>query len=363
MSPATTVNVSDPGTQPGQGAAGGAVLVPVADGRPIVSASAPVAAAYLGQLVADRAIRLGSRTSPMAMAQANQVRDLLSAMVPGLDITISPIQTDADAWQGDLAALGGKGAFTKTIDRALLLGDIDAAVHCMKDVPGDVPLPAGTAFAAYLPREDIRDCIVFPLGSDRTTLADLPPGARIGSSSVRRKAQLGRHRPDLTVHRVRGNVNSRLSRLDAGGFDALVLARAGLSRIGMPERAAETFDTDMMCPAVGAGVIGIQCRTGDKGLTELLGLLDDSPTRTHVECERVMLHGLQGHCNSPIAGHCATTPDGQLALRGMVFTRDGGEFAHAMEWGPANKPAELGAYVAGMLLRKGARDLIAGIPH
>jgi hydroxymethylbilane synthase len=118
-----------------------------------------------------------------------------------------------------------------------------------------------------------------------------------------------------------------------------------------------------MCPAVGAGVIGIQCRTDDKGLLELLRLLDDAPTRTHVTAERMMLHGLQGHCNSPIAGHCATTPDGQLALRGMVFTRDGGEFVHAMEWGPADKPAELGAYIAGVLLRKGARDLIMGIPH
>ncbi len=119
----------------------------------------------------------------------------------------------------------------------------------------------------------------------------------------------------------------------------------------------------MMCPAVGAGVIGIQCRADDKGLLELLRPLDDGETRTHITAERTMLHGLQGHCNSPIAGHCATTPDGQLALRGMVFTRDGGEFVHAMEWGPADKSAELGAYIAGALLRRGACDLIMGIPH
>jgi hydroxymethylbilane synthase len=299
----------------------------------------------------------------MAMAQARQVVGLLGSLAPGLDVTISGIQTDADQWAGDLAALGGKGAFTKTIDRALLLGEIDLAVHCMKDVPGDVPLPPGVVFAAYLPREDIRDCLIFPASSTRTTLAHLPTGARIGTSSVRRKAQLSRHRPDLAVHRIRGNVNSRLLRLDAGDFDALVLARAGLTRIGYADQASETFDTELMCPAVGAGVIGIQCRTDDKGLLELLRLLDDAPTRTHITAERVMLHGLQGHCNSPIAGHCATTPDGQLALRGMVFTRDGGEFVHAMEWGPVDKPAELGAYVAGLLLRKGARDLIMGIPH
>jgi hydroxymethylbilane synthase len=321
------------------------------------------ATTYLSGLVGERKLRLGSRTSPMAMAQAQQVAALLTTLVPGLDVAVTAIATSADQWAGDLAALGGKGAFTKTIDRALLLGEIDAAVHCVKDVPGDVPLPDGLAFAAYLPREDIRDCLVFPLGSGRATLDDLPAGARIGTSSVRRKAQLGRHRPDLAVHRIRGNVNSRLLRLDAGEFDALVLARAGLARIGMVGRAAETFDTDVMCPAVGAGVIGIQCRVADKGLLEVLRMLDNEPARIHVSAERTMLHCLQGHCNSPIAGFCSTTPDGQLALRGMVFTRDGGEFVHAMEWGRLHQPAELGAYVAGVLLRKGARDLINGIPH
>jgi hydroxymethylbilane synthase len=361
--PAVTITASEPDTQPGQEETEtGTALVPVPHGQvtPVPSA---VAASYLCQLVTGRTVRLGSRTSPMAVAQARHVTALLSALVPSTEFTIAGINTSADQWAGDLVALGGKGAFTREIDRALLMGEIDAAVHCMKDVPGDVPLPAGLLFAAYLPREDIRDCLVFPLGSGRATLDDLPTGARIGTSSVRRKAQLGRHRPDLAVHRIRGNVNSRLLRLDAGEFDALVLARAGLARISMADRAAETFDAETICPAVGAGVIGIQCRAEDKGLRELLRLLDDAPTRTHVTAERTMLHGLQGHCNSPIAGHCSTTPDGQLALRGMVFTRDGGEFAHAMEWGPATRPAELGAYLAGLLLRKGARDLIMGIPH
>ena len=338
-------------------------LAPVAPMSPASPPMPGVAVQYLTRLAGDRTLRLGARTSPMATAQAHHVAGLLNSLVPGLEVTISGISTTADQWAGDLAALGGKGLFVKEIDKALLMGEIDAAVHCMKDVPGDVPLPPGLVFAAYLPREDIRDCLVFPASSPMTALADLPAGARIGTCSVRRKAQLGRHRPDLAVHRVRGNVNSRLLRLDAGEFDALMLARAGLSRIGYQDRAAETFDTDLMCPAVGAGVIGIQCRADDKGLLELLRLLDHAETRTHITTERTMLHGLQGHCNSPIAGHCATTPDGQLALRGMVFTRDGGEFVHAMEWGPADKPAELGAYLAGVLLRKGARDLIMGIPH
>jgi hydroxymethylbilane synthase len=314
-------------------------------------------------MMTGRTLRLGARTSPMAVAQARQVAQALHALVPDVGVEITGIVTSGDQWKGDLAALGGKGAFLKEIDRALLTGQIDAAMHCMKDVPGDVPMPPGMVFAAYLPREDIRDCLVFPASSDATTLAALPPGSRIGTSSVRRRAQLAQHRPDLAVHRMRGNVNSRIARLDEGAFDALVLARAGLDRIGHASRAGETFDITVMCPAIGAGVIGLQCRQDDEPVRELLHLLDDGDARTHVTAERTMLHGLQGHCNSPIAGHCATTPDGQLALRGMVFTRDGGEFVHAMEWGPVGKPAELGAYLAGVLLRKGARDLIEGIPH
>ena len=217
-------------------------------------------------------------------------------------------------------------------------------------------------FAAYLPREDIRDCLVFPESSDLTTLPAFPGERGSGTSSVRRKAQFGRRGPDLAVHRVRGNVNSRLLRLDAASstrsrWPAPDWPASG-TRAGQPRPSTRT-----RCPAVGAGVIGIQCRTDDKGMLELLRLLNARSTRTHVTAERTMLHGLQGHCNSPIAGHCATTPDGQIALRGMVFTRDGGEFVHAMEWGPVNQPAELGAYLAGVLLRKGARDLITGIPH
>ena len=219
--------------------------------------STGLSAVYLERMMTGRTLRLGARTSPMALAQARQVADTLHALVPDLGIEIAGIVTSGDQWKGDLAALGGKGAFMKEIDRALLTGQVDAAMHCMKDVPGDVPLPPGLIFAAYLPREDIRDCTVFPAASPSTALADLPPGARIGTSSVRRRAQLAQHRPDLAVHRLRGNVNTRLTRLDEGAFDALVLARAGLARIGQASRAGETFDITVMCPAVGAGVIGL----------------------------------------------------------------------------------------------------------
>jgi hydroxymethylbilane synthase len=315
-------------------------------------------------MLSDRPIRLGTRTSPMAMAQARHVSELLTGLVPDLKVEVTGIVTSGDRWQGDLAQMGGKGAFMKEIDKALSSGRIDVAVHCVKDVPGDVPLPPGLIFAAYLPRDDVRDCVLFPATSPYGGLAELPPGSRVATSSVRRTAQLGRRRPDLAVRRIRGNVNNRIARLDEHGeFDAMVLAVAGLRRIGQERRAAEILSTEWMCPPVGAGVIGIQCREPDEPVRAVLGLLDHAETRVHVTAERTMLHTLRGHCNSPIAGHCRTEPDGQIGLRGMVFSRDGAEFAHAMEWDLPKRAAELGGYVGATLLRKGARDLIDGIPH
>lgn len=300
----------------------------------------------------------------MAMGQAEQVAALLKGAAPGLEVEIVGIQTSGDRWQGDLAELGGKGAFLKEIDRALVTGMVDAAVHCIKDVPGDVPLAEGTMFAAYLPREDVHDAVVWRAGSPYKRLEDLPSGTRIGTSAVRRKAQLLRCRPDLQVDHIRGNVNSRLARLDAEQrYEALVLACAGLHRIGMQARIGQVLPLEIMCPAVGAGVIGIQCREDDRGVGELLRLLDHQETRTHVRAERAMLSALRGHCNSPIAGHCSTTSDGRLSLVGMVFTQEGGQFAHAHEWDAGNRPAELGGYVAELLARKGAHDIIQGIPH
>ncbi|MQA94572.1 MAG: hydroxymethylbilane synthase, partial [Streptosporangiales bacterium] len=283
---------------------------------------------------------------------------------PDLAVEIVGIETSGDKWRGDLAELGGKGAFLKEIDRHLVMGAVDIAVHCMKDVPGDQPLPEGTVFAAYLARDDVRDAVVFRTGSPYSRIEDLPPGTRIGTSAVRRKAQLLRFRPDLHVERIRGNVNSRLARLDdENKFEALVLARAGLERIGMQHRIGQLLNHDMMCPAVGAGVVGIQAREADPKIIELMRLLDHPETRTHITAERTMLHGLQGHCNSPIAGHCHTTGDGQLSLIGMVFSREGGTFAYAHEWDKPDRAPELGAIVAATLARKGARNIIAGIPH
>ncbi|WP_198659163.1 hydroxymethylbilane synthase [Nocardiopsis sp. FIRDI 009] len=339
-------------------------LIPSRPDPPERQRPAP-AAEYFEHMLADRPpLRIGSRTSPMAMAQARLVQDLVAKIAGDLPTAIVGIETSGDKWMGDLAELGGKGAFLKEIDRHLMMGGIDIAVHAMKDVPGDVPMPEGTAFAAYLPREDVSDVLVVREGSPYTGLEAMPPGSRIGTSAVRRKAQLLKHRPDLHVDRLRGNVNGRIARLDAERrFEAIILNASGLRRVHMEHRITQVIPPEIRCPPVGSGVIGVQCRTADTHIAELLRLLDDPDTRTWVTTERTMLSALQGHCNSPIAGHAHTTADGQLSLLGMVFTREGGRFAYAHEWDTPDRPEELGAFVAATLLRKGARGIIDGIPH
>lgn len=316
-----------------------------------------------------RRLRIGTRKSPMALAQTEHVRALLHDLEPNLTTEVVQVETEADKWQGDLAQLGGKGLFVKAIDDRLQHGDIDMAIHCLKDVPGDVPLPKGLVFAAMLPRDDVHDVLVVPEGSDAKTLDDLPPGALVGSSSVRRKAQINRVRPDLQVVRVRGTVGTRLDKLDGKKpmdtkLDAMVLAASGLERLGVADRARQVFSPHEILPAVGAGVLALECRQADAEISKLLIRLNDGKTQKEATAERVMLHGLRGHCNSPIAGYCITDPDGQLSLRGMVFSRDGSKFVHAHYWGESlNDPAVLGSRVCSELLRQGARDIIEGIPH
>lgn len=295
----------------------------------------------------------------MAIAQAQQVEGLLARAAPAVAVEIVGIDTSGDQWHGDLAELGGKGAFLREIDHALLHGEIDIAVHCMKDVPGDVPPHPNLVFAAYLPREDVRDCVAFSAGSPYRSLTALPPGSRIGTSAVRRKAQLTRHYPHLSVVPLRGNVNSRLDRLDKGAFDAVVLARAGLLRIGRADRICQTLPVAEMVPAIGAGVIGVQCRREDPTQRRLLAILDDPGTRVRLIAERTMLHGLAGHCNSPIAGYCRSAAGGGLSLLGMVFSPNGRHAVRSHCFDQMDRPAELGARVADDLLRQGARALIA----
>lgn len=311
-------------------------------------------------------LRLGTRTSAMAMAQAARVRARLTAEIPELEVEFVPITTSADLWPGDLAELGGKGNFTKEIDRKLIAGEVDIAVHAMKDVPGDVPLPKGTAFGAYLPREDVRDVFVAPAGSEVKSVYDLPDGALVGTSSVRRRAQLGLVRPEVRTERIRGAVDTRIEKLDRDGkFAGLILARAGLLRIGQEARITQLLpvthhdpDVVVMVPAIGAGVVGIQARSADEPIMELLDTINTPHTARCLLAERTALHMLMGHCNSPIAGHCTDTPDGKLSMIGMVFNRDGSQWVRAQHWGDPDDPAALGSMVAADLLRQGARKLI-----
>lgn len=314
----------------------------------------------------DRPLLIGTRSSPMALAQSEHVAALLRRLHPRLRTGTVPTTTSGDTWPGDLAQAGGKGLFIKAIDRQLQSGEVDLAVHCLKDVPGDRPLPHGLTFAAMLPRADARDALVVPehpRAPSVTGLADLPTGSAVATSSVRRRAQLLALRPDLRVVPVRGAVGSRLQKLDGarGGLTAhaMILAGAGLERLGLTHRVRYNFPLAHMLPAVGAGVLAVECRENDQAVKGLLARLNDPRTHAEVSAERSMLHGLRGHCNSPVAGHCITRPDGRLSLHGTVFTPDGSRFAHArLDARPDEAPAGLGTRVCDELLRQGARALI-----
>ncbi|PYC77858.1 hydroxymethylbilane synthase [Streptomyces tateyamensis] len=305
-------------------------------------------------------LRIVSRSSPMALAQVARVRAELAAVHPELTTTVVPVTTAGDRWPGALSALGGKGAFTKEVDAALLAGEADLAVHCVKDVPADRPLPAGTVFAAFLRRDDVRDAVVHPGG---LTLDQLPPGSRIGTSSVRRIAQLAVTHPELVCVPIRGNANSRLAKLAAGEVDALLLAVSGLERIGEQDRISEVLSVDAMCPPIGAGVLALQCREDDAATIAAVTPLGDPDAWRETTAERMFLHVLQGHCNSPIAGFARAERDGRLSLRGRVFSPDGKTVLDAHEWAGPLDPATLGTSVAVALLRQGAREVIDAIPH
>ncbi|MDX6744814.1 hydroxymethylbilane synthase [Actinocorallia sp. A-T 12471] len=307
-------------------------------------------------------IRIVTRASPMALAQVERVRGELAVLRPEIRTEVVPVTTSGDKWQGPLSelGLGGKGAFTKEVDAALLAGEADIAVHCIKDVPADRPLPKGTVFAGYLKRDDIRDALVHPGGR---TLDELPEGSTIGTSSVRRVAQLAASHPHLRCLPIRGNANRRLAKLDAGEFDALLLAVSGLHRIGESGRITEILPVEALCPPIGAGVLGLQCREDDAELIETVSVLNHADTWREVTAERMLLHVLQGHCNSPIAGFARAERDGRLSLRARVFSPDGKTVLDAHEWAGPLDPATLGTSVAVALLRQGAREVIDSIPH
>lgn len=301
-------------------------------------------------------LRIATRKSPLALWQAHHVRQRLEALHPGLSIDLLPMSTRGDKiLDTPLAKAGGKGLFVKELEHALLDGRADLAVHSMKDVP--VSFPAGLGLAVICEREDPRDAWVSPHYPD---LDALPPGSRIGTSSLRRQCQLRARRPDLQVLDLRGNVNSRLARLDAGEFDAIILAAAGLLRLELGERITRFLPVTESLPANGQGALGIECRLDDTEVHRLLAPLEHPATRQQVLAERAMNRGLQGGCQVPIGAFAVLEGD-TLWLRGLVGTPDGRRLLRDEIRGPAGQAEHLGELLATRLLAQGAGEILRAV--
>jgi hydroxymethylbilane synthase len=298
-------------------------------------------------------LRIATRKSQLALWQAEHVASLLRREHPGLEVQLVPMTTKGDRIQDrSLAAIGGKGLFIKELETALEDGHADLAVHSMKDVPGEIP--EGLMIAAVLPRADARDALV-----TRTArrLEELPRGARLGTSSLRRQAQVLAARPDLRIEPLRGNVDTRLRRLDAGELDAIILACAGLLRLGLESRIAARLDPRVLLPAVSQGIIGVECRSSDGRSRDVLRLLDDAATRTAMEAERAFARRLGGSCQSPIAAH-ARIDANRLTLEGLVAEPDGSRLLRDSISGSASHAQSLGEELAERVLASGAGDLL-----
>jgi hydroxymethylbilane synthase len=299
-------------------------------------------------------LRIATRKSKLALWQAEHVAALLRRAHPGIDIELVPLSTQGDRVQDrSLAAIGGKGLFIKELEVAMLEQRADIAVHSMKDVPADVP--AEFAIAAVLERADARDALI--AGNGIASLEDLPPGARVGTSSLRRQAQLRAARPDLVIEMLRGNVDTRLRRLDAGDLDAILLACAGLIRLGYESRISARLDPTVCLPAVSQGIIGIECRDADASTHALLKVLEDPGTRQVLEAERAFAARLEGSCQSPIAAYARLHEEG-LTLEGLVAEPDGSRVLRDCVQGSAAQGVSLGTQLAEQLLAAGAGALL-----
>ncbi|HXJ36331.1 MAG TPA: hydroxymethylbilane synthase [Candidatus Eisenbacteria bacterium] len=302
--------------------------------------------------MAARSLRLGTRGSALARAQADLVRRDLEARNPGLAVELVLIRTTGDQLQqGPLAQVGGKGLFIKEIEEALVAGTIDCAVHSMKDVPA--ALHTGLVVGAIPRREDPRDVLVSHAGS----LAGLAPGAKVGTASIRRRVQLLARRRDLDVTILRGNVDTRLRRWRDGDFDAILLAAAGLARLGISEPAARPLPTDVLLPAVGQGALALECRADDAATRTVLAAVDDARSAREVGAERGFLHGIGGDCNTPLAAHAISVGD-RIRLRGQVSDPDGTRWLEDEVEGSADDPVAIGRALADRLLARGAGALL-----
>jgi hydroxymethylbilane synthase len=298
-------------------------------------------------------IRIATRRSQLALWQAGHVAELLRAAHPGLAVELVPMSTQGDRVQDRaLAEVGGKGLFVKELEVAMLEGRADIAVHSMKDVPSE--LPPGMCIAAALPRAN--PCDAF-LSLRHARFAALPQGARVGTSSPRRQAQLRHARPDLALELLRGNVDTRLRRLAEGGLDAILLACAGLERLGLAAHITEVLDLDLSLPAVGQGVIGIECRDDDVRCRDALAALHHEPSFVRLRAERAFARALEGSCHSPIAAH-ATLEGDALVVRGFVGSPDGREAYRDAERGQPAEAEALGRRLAARMQAAGAGVLL-----
>lgn len=298
-------------------------------------------------------LRIATRKSPLALWQANHVRDALLARHPGLRVELVTMTTQGDKiLDTPLAKVGGKGLFVKELETGMLERRADLAVHSMKDVP--VEFPDGLGLGAILPREDPRDVLI----SNRFASVDeLPAGARVGTSSLRRQCQLRAWRPDVEVLDLRGNVNTRLGKLDSGDYDAILLAAAGVRRMGWEERITQLLSPEQLLPAIGQGAIGIEIRLDDREVRQLVEDLNDAQTATRVAAERALNQALQGGCQVPIAGY-AELSHGVILLRALVGRPDGGQLVQGVISGRPEDAEELGRVLAEDLLSRGAREIL-----
>ena len=297
-------------------------------------------------------LRIGSRGSQLALWQANHIAGLLRERGHAVEIEI--IKTTGDKITDvALAKVGTKGMFTKEIEEALAGGRVDLAVHSLKDLPTEVP--PGFAIAAITKRENPRDVFV---SEKFARIEELPHGARIGTSSLRRQAQLKALRPDLDIHPLRGNVDTRLRKLESGEYDGIILAAAGVTRLGLTALVKQVIPAEIMCPAAGQGALGIEIRRGDEAIRREVTFLDDPAARAATTCERALLDKLGGGCQVPI-GAFAEVRDGRLHLQGVVANPDGSQVLR--ESGEGDDPEKLGAQVARRLLQRGGEAILQAV--
>ncbi|TKF89262.1 hydroxymethylbilane synthase [Vibrio breoganii] len=307
--------------------------------------------------MSKQTLRIATRKSPLALWQAHYVKSRLEEIHPDLDVELVTMVTKGDIiLDTPLAKVGGKGLFVKELEVAMLEKRADIAVHSMKDVPVD--FPEGLGLAVICEREDPRDAFV---SNTYQSVDELPQGAIVGTCSLRRQCQISAARPDLVIKELRGNVGTRLGKLDDGQYDAIIIAAAGLKRLEMEERIQSYIEPESSLPAVGQGAVGIECRLDDERVLELIKPLNHTDTSDRVSAERAMNLALEGGCQVPIGSYCVITPDNQLYLRGLVGKPDGTEIIRAEIRGERSQAIAMGEELAQELLASGAKEILSEV--